>query len=359
VPGIDPSVLLVVVALAVVTAALFLPAIRLRKVADAPPPWIAAVGAARGPLLLLVLVVLVRTLVADAGPAWADGPAWVRLARVVTTLAIAASMFRLVTGLIRVATARFDVSVSDNLRARQLHTLIGTIGRTVQIGIVLLALGAVLLTFDSARQLGTSLLASAGIASLVVGLAARPVLENLIAGVQIAITQPIRLDDVVVIEGAWGRVEEITATSVVVRIWDDRRLVVPLRHFVDHAVENWTRTSSRLLGTVFIHCDFEIDVAEVRAELARLCADDPDWDGRVAIVQVTDATERGVQLRALVSAMSGPRLWDLRCRVREGLVTFVNERCPEARPRVRASLEGRPGPVADAADTGAGPGPRD
>jgi small-conductance mechanosensitive channel len=235
--------------------------------------------------------------------------------------------------------AAFDIGTEDNLRARRMHTQARVLARALQTLVVILGLAGVLMTFPDIRQVGASLLASAGIAGLVLGLAARPVVANLIAGVQIAITQPITLDDVVIIENEWGWIEEITATYVVVKVWDERRLVVPLSKVIEEPFQNWTRRTSRLLGTVFVHCDYGVPVDAVREELTRLVKGDKDWDGRVAIVQVTGAGERTMELRALVSSASSPRLWDLRCRVREGLVAFLQKEYPASLPRVRLELD--------------------
>jgi small-conductance mechanosensitive channel len=195
------------------------------------------------------------------------------------------------------------------------------------------------LTIPGVRQVGTSLLASAGVAGLAVGFAAKPVLSNLIAGLQIALTQPIRLDDVVIIEGEWGRIQEITGTYVVVRIWDDRRLIVPLNWFMENPFQNWTRTSSQLLGSVFLWVDYGVPLEPLRQELQRLCDKAPEWDRRVCLLQVTDTNEKAMQLRVLVSTADSGRGWDLRCRVREGLLKFLQEHYPQCLPRLRGEFD--------------------
>ena len=194
------------------------------------------------------------------------------------------------------------------------------------------------MTFPSVRQIGASLLASAGVAGLVAGIAARPVLGNLIAGLQIALSQPIRLDDVVVIQGEWGRIEEITGTYVSIRIWDQRRLIVPLQWFIENPFTNWTRNSSQIIGTVFFYVDYRMPLAPLREELQRILEHAPEWDGRVQVLQVTDATERSMQLRVLVSSFDSGLNWDLRCRVREGLLNFAQATYPHYLPRTRADL---------------------
>ena len=170
---------------------------------------------------------------------------------------------------------------------------------------------------------------------MVVGLAARPLLANLVAGLQIALTDLVRLDDVVIVEGEWGRIEEITATYVVVAIWDDRRLVVPLNYFLERPFQNWTRRTAELLGTVFVRVDYTVPIEALREELRRVLEGSSRWDGRVGLIQVTEAGERALELRALVSAADAPTLWDLRCDVREALVTFLQREYPDALPSVR------------------------
>jgi small-conductance mechanosensitive channel len=232
--------------------------------------------------------------------------------------------------------------VADNLHARRVQTQTRVLAR-IAIGAVLIAgLAFVLMTFPRARELGASLLASAGVAGLVVGLAARSVFGNLLAGLQIALAQPLRLDDVLIVEGEWGRVEEITATYVVVKLWDERRLVVPLQWFIEHPFQNWTRRSAEIVGTVFLWVDYRLDVAAVRAEARRLCEGAKEWDGRVCVVQVTDASDRAMQLRILVSSGDAGRNFELRCIVREGLIAFVQRHHGDALPRLRAEVDARP-----------------
>jgi small-conductance mechanosensitive channel len=230
--------------------------------------------------------------------------------------------------------------VVDNLRARRIQTQTKVLARTVMVVIILVGSGMALMTLPLLRQIGTSLLASAGVAGLVVGFAAKPVVGNLLAGLQLALTQPIRLEDVVIIENEWGQVEEITGSYVVVRIWDQRRMVVPLQWFIEHPFQNWTRTNSELLGTVIIWVDFRMPTPAVRAELERLVRMAPEWDGRVCLMQVTDADQRAMQLRMLVSAGDAGRCWDLRCKVREGLIDFIQREYPQYLPQLRTRVPG-------------------
>lgn len=235
--------------------------------------------------------------------------------------------------------AKYRVDVDDNLRARQLQTQVLVIQRISAGLILIIALAAMLMTFPAIRHLGTTLFASAGLAGLVAGIAARPVLSNLIGGVQIALTQPIRIDDVVIIENEYGKVEEITSTYVVVRIWDLRRMVVPLSYFLEKPFQNWTRRSAALLGTVFIYTDYSVPVAALRSELQRILEAHPLWDKAAWNLQVTDATEHSMQLRALVSAKDASAAWDLRCDVREKLIAFIQTHYPQALPQTRINLD--------------------
>ncbi len=228
------------------------------------------------------------------------------------------------------------LEAADNLQARRIHTQARVLVRIVMVVIMILGAGAALMMFPGVRHLGASLLASAGMAGLVAGIAARPVLGNLIAGLQIALSQPIRLDDVVVIQGECGRVEEITGTYVAVRLWDQRRLVVPLQWFIENPFANWTRNSSEIVGAVLLYVDYQLPLAPLRNELTRLLAEAPEWDGRTQVLQVTDVTERTMQLRVLVSAANSSLCGDLRCRVREGLIGFIQQHYMHCLPRTRA-----------------------
>ena len=235
--------------------------------------------------------------------------------------------------------AKFDVTVKDNLKARAIHTQFRLFKRIVIFIVVVLAVGLMLMTFPPVRHLGTSVLASAGILGLIVGLAAQKSLATVLAGIQIAITQPIRLDDVVIVENEWGRIEEITLTYVVVRIWDLRRLVLPITYFIEKPFQNWTRVTADILGTVFLYTDYTVPVEAVRAELERILKGSANWDGKVCVLQVTNATERALELRALMSAADASIAWGLRCEVREKLIKFIQQDYPQALPKTRAVLD--------------------
>jgi small-conductance mechanosensitive channel len=230
---------------------------------------------------------------------------------------------------------RFTVETADNLLARKHITQVRILKRALHTLIVAVTLSAVLMTFEPVRQYGVSLFASAGVAGLVVGLAARPLLTNLIAGIQIATTQPIRIDDQVVVENESGRIEEITSTYVVVRLWDLRRLIVPLSLFIEKPFQNWTRDSTNLIGTVFLYVDFTAPVEAIRAKFMEIVQSSKLWDGQVAKLQVTDSKESSIELRALASARSAGDAFDLRCDIREQLIDFVQEKYPTALPHGR------------------------
>jgi small-conductance mechanosensitive channel len=235
---------------------------------------------------------------------------------------------------------KYDISKENNLRSRKFQTQFNILERILVFLIVLISIGLILMLFDEVKRIGISLFASAGVAGVIIGLAAQRVIGAVLAGIQIAIAQPIRLDDVVVIEGEWGRIEEITLTYVVVRIWDQRRLVVPSTYFFEKTFQNWTRTSSEILGTVFIYTDYRVSFEALRNELTRLLESTPLWDKRVNVLQVTDAKQNGVEVRALMSAKDSPTAWDLRVFIREKLIEFLQKNYPESLPKTRVLIEG-------------------
>lgn len=235
---------------------------------------------------------------------------------------------------------KFDISRKDNMRARMVHTQIRVLRRLAISIIVLLGTASALMTFTEIRTLGVSLLASAGVAGIVIGLAAQKTIGNFFTGLQIAITQPIRIDDVVVVEGEWGRIEEINLTYVVVKIWDLRRLVLPISYFVEKPFQNWTRQSADILGAVMLYVDYTMPVQPIREEVDRILTDNPLWDGKVKVVQVTDMNDRAMEIRILVSAVDSGIAFDLRCAIREGLITFIQTHFPEHLPHFRAELPG-------------------
>jgi len=234
---------------------------------------------------------------------------------------------------------RYRIDERDNLKARRMYTQLGVIERIMKVLVLFLAIAFILLTFNKVREIGFSLLASAGILSIILGFSAQKSLATLFAGIQIALTQPIRIDDVVIVENEWGWIEEITLTYVVVKIWDQRRLVVPITYFIEKPFQNWTRTSAEMLGTVYLYADYTVPVQEVREALQRILQDTPLWDQRVSVLQVTNANERTLELRALMSAVDSSTAWSLRCHVREKLIEFLQRNFPQNLPQVRIEME--------------------
>jgi len=235
--------------------------------------------------------------------------------------------------------SRYNILERDNLRARKIHTQIQMIRKVLTAVLTVLAVGYILMRFDQFRRLGTGILASAGLASLIIGLAAQKIFANFLAGIQIAFTQPIRLDDVVVVENEWGRISEMTLTYVVVKIWDERNLILPISYFIEKPFQNWTRMTANLLSTIFIYTDFTVPVDEVRMELERIVKSSDRWDGRVCSLQVTNMSERTMELRALVSASDSSSVWDLRCEVREKLIGFIQKQYPQAFSQIRLNVQ--------------------
>ena len=248
----------------------------------------------------------------------------------VTWLAIAA-----IRGLAEGVAAQHPVNVEDNIEARRIHTQARVLARSAQVIVLIAGIAMMLMTFPGARLVGASLLASAGVLGIVGGLAARPVFSNLIAGLQLALAQPIRLDDVLIVNGEWGRVEEITGTYVVLRIWDERRMVIPLQWFIENPFQNWTRTSSQIHQAVYLYVDFTTPLEPLRAELRRVVQAAPEWDGRTAQLVIVDASEHTMKLRALVSARASGPAFDLGCKVREALFTLMAREYPRFLPNQR------------------------
>lgn len=236
---------------------------------------------------------------------------------------------------------KYDITADDNLNARRIFTQFTILERVVVFILIIFAIGIALMSFDNIRAIGISFLTSAGIAGIILGFSAQKMLGTLVAGIQIAITQPMRLDDVVIVEGEWGWIEEINLTYVVVRIWDKRRMVLPTTYFIEKPFQNWTRTTSEILGTVFIFTDFHMPIDALRDELTRLLKSTSLWDGNVNVLQVTNATEGGMEIRALMSSKNSPTSWDLRVFIREKLITFIQQNYPECLPRTRVEMNNK------------------
>ncbi|MEU7803726.1 mechanosensitive ion channel family protein [Micromonospora arborensis] len=273
---------------------------------------------------------------------YAVGETWRRQSLHLLVLAVIATAAWLVAALLIVvedtALARFRVDVPDNRHARRVRTQVVMLRRLTIAVIVILTVGVMLMTFPSVRGIGAGVLTSAGVVGVVAALAAQSLLGNVFAGLQLAFSDAVRLDDVVVVEGEWGRIEELTLSYVVVQIWDDRRLILPTSYFTSKPFQNWTRTESAVLGTAEFDVDWAVPVQTMREELRRLVEGTELWDGRVCVLQVTDATGGMVRMRALVSAADAGSLWDLRCLVREHLVAWIRDNRPTAMPRLRTEL---------------------
>lgn len=234
---------------------------------------------------------------------------------------------------------RYDVSERDNLKARKVFTQYRILERIIIFVIVIIAISVALMEFDSIRKLGISLFASAGVAGIIIGFAAQRVIGSVLAGFQIALTQPIRLDDAVLVENEWGWIEEINLTYVVIRLWDKRRLILPNSYFIEKPFQNWTRVSADIVGSVFIYTDYHLSLDALRTEFRKILENTELWDGKVQVLQVTDATDRTMEIRALMSAVDSPTAWDLRTHVREKLIQFIQENYPDSLPKTRITVD--------------------
>lgn len=329
----------------------------LRRLAGFSPILQSVIGRADRPAQWVVPLVGVQLALQGMPEDLRGLPQAQHLAGVLCILTLTWLLMAALRGVADGVIALHPMTVADNLAARRIHTQTRVLSRIASGTVLVAGIAFVLMTFPRARQVGTSLLASAGVAGLVVGLAARSVFSNLLAGLQIALAQPIRIDDAVIIEGQFGHIEEITSTYVVVKIWDERRLVVPLNWFTEHPFENWTRSGAELLGSVMLWVDFSLPVEALRAEAKRLCEASPLWDKRVFSVAVTDSNERAMQVRILVSANNSGSNFDLRCLLREGLIRFLHEQHPDTLPRLRTRLDPLPGLAAGASNGSENEGP--
>jgi small-conductance mechanosensitive channel len=234
---------------------------------------------------------------------------------------------------------KFDINQPNNLKSRIVYTQYNILQKIIAFVVIIVSISLILMLFESVRKIGISLFASAGIAGIIIGLAAQKVIATILAGLQIAITQPIRLDDVVIVENEWGWIEEINLTFIVVRIWDKRRLVLPSTYFIEKPFQNWTRTTAELMGTVFIYTDYKIPIEILRKELTRLLQENSLWDKKTNFLHVTDTKQTTIELRALISARNSSDLWDLRAHIREKLIEFIQNNYPESLPRTRIDIE--------------------
>jgi small-conductance mechanosensitive channel len=284
--------------------------------------------------LVLILLRILFELVQEILPG-----EFIRFGSNLFTILLIAAVAWIIIGFVRagedVLLRRHDLASQDNLKARKMYTQMMVFGRLASIAIGILAFSLILMNFEEFRRIGTGLLASVGVAGIIIGLAAQRTVGTLLAGIQLAIAQPIRLDDVLVVEGEWGRVEEITFTYVVVRIWDSRRLVLPTTYFLEKPFQNWTRVSSDLLGTVYLFLDYGIPLEELRQKLHEFLEASPHWDGRAWALQVTDCSDKAMEVRALMSAKDSGSAWELRCEIREKLLEYLRTTYPDSLPRIR------------------------
>ncbi|MGE0006371.1 MAG: mechanosensitive ion channel family protein [Parvibaculaceae bacterium] len=304
--------------------------------------WRSLVSRTRGPTRLAAMIVAV-SVAGEIAPLPETQLAVVRHVLILASIVLIAWVALTALHIwMTVYLRRFKLEAADNLLARKHVTQIRILQRVADTLIVIVALSTALMTFEQVRQYGISLLASAGAAGLVIGLALQPVLKNIFAGIQLAMTQPIRIDDAILVENEWGNVEEITSTYVVVRLWDWRRLVLPLTYFIEQPFQNWTREGSALIGTAFLYTDYTAPVAELRSKLEEIAKASPLWDGQVRALQVTDLRERTMEIRMLVSARTSGQTFDLRCEVREKMISWLQDEHPGALPRWRGEMELEP-----------------
>lgn len=292
----------------------------------------------KSPIKLFVILVFLKLVIPLIGFSQSIQVALGQFLGIILIAAITWLIVQSISAIEDFLLSRYRIDVADNLIARKIHTQIRFLKRLAITIILVLAFGSTLMVFDKVRQFGTSILASAGIVGIVVGLAAQRSISNILVGLQIALTQPIRIDDVVIVEKEWGRIEEITTTYVVVKLWDLRRLIVPTTYFTEKPFQNWTRVSTELLGTVFLYTDYTVPVDVVRNELEQILRGSKLWNGKVGEVQVTECTNHGMELRLLVSAADASIGWDLRCEVREKMIKFLQQNYPTSLPKIRAEL---------------------
>ena len=292
----------------------------------------------RYPVLVLILLIDFIILQGVFTPGKGTAPFIGHFIQIAVIFCVTWFLIRSINLAREVILRQYDISEKDNLRARKLYTQFRILERIIIFIVILIAIAIALMTFESIKRIGVSLFATAGVAGIIIGFAAQKLLGSILAGFQIALTQPIRIDDVVIVENEWGWIEEITLTYVVVRIWDKRRLIVPTTYFIENPFQNWTRVSSDILGTVFIYTDYHIPVDKLRKEFTRILEESELWDGKTNVMQVTNATDRSLEIRALMSAADSPTAWDLRVHVREKLIAFLQKNYSGSLPRTRIEM---------------------
>ncbi|MBO0320853.1 mechanosensitive ion channel family protein [Muricauda sp. CAU 1633] len=292
------------------------------------------------PLVLIFLSVILRMKSLRDLLNLEDAGFWFRKS---STLLFILAMTWLIIALLKIIKKaiirNYDIGEADNLKARKIYTQFTILERIIIFIVVVLAAGIALMSFEEIKEVGISIFASAGVAGIIIGFSAQKFIGTILAGIQIAIAQPIKLDDVVIVEGEWGRIEEITLTYVVVAIWDKRRLIVPTPYFIEKPFQNWTKTSSDILGTVFLYVDYKVPFDKLREELTRILNNTDLWDGKVNVLQVTESKPNYVEVRTLMSAKDSPTAWDLRVHVREKLIVYLQENYPESIARTRVLLQ--------------------
>ncbi|WP_083963746.1 mechanosensitive ion channel family protein [Spirochaeta cellobiosiphila] len=292
------------------------------------------------PIVLSLILVLIRTWVISY---FSINNQFSLIIEKLTLILVICSVTWALRVLIRsfkdVLLSKYNINDEDNLKSRKVHTQVGILEKVLNFLLLLLMVGMILLSFDSVRQIGVGLFASAGLAGIVIGLSAQKVVGAVLAGIQIAFTQPFRLEDAVIVENEWGWIEEIHLTYVVVRLWDKRRLVLPSNYFLEKPFQNWTRNNAEIVGSVFLYLDYSVPLDVIRTELTRLLNSTSLWDHKVNVLQVTDSTEVSMEIRILVSARNSPTAWDLRVFIREKLIEFIQREYPDSLPRRRYQQE--------------------
>ncbi|MCX6109809.1 MAG: mechanosensitive ion channel [Proteobacteria bacterium] len=317
-------------------------ALRSKSLQAVLPNWLSLQKKFAGSLDLMLIAGLTSAALPMLEFSEADEKVINHVITVILTIAVTWFLVQLADFTEKIIQNRLATSNADDLRQRRIQTQIQFLFRLAAILLLTVGLAATLMSFDGARRIGASLIASAGVASVVVGFAAQKSLANLIAGFQIAFTQPIRIGDVVVVESEWGIIEEISLTYVVVKIWDLRRLILPITYFVEKPFQNWTRTSATMLGYIYLYTDYRVPVEKLRERLKELVELSPLWDRHTCILQVTNITEKSVELRALVSARSASEAFDLRCELREKMLDYISSSFPEILPMQRAQMSVSP-----------------
>lgn len=337
-----PSVIYLASAVLIILVIYIAVVLILRRIGKNPKYFISPDAAKKTakPLFLILFSFILRMESLRELVGLGDQGYWFRKA---STLLMIFSITWLIIRLIRITkdlvVHRYDVNSPDNLRARKVYTQFNILERITIFILIVLAIGIALMSFESIREIGVSIFASAGVAGIIIGFSAQKMIGTILAGIQIALTQPIKIDDVVIVEGEWGRIEEIRLTYVVVAIWDKRRLVVPTTYFIDTPFQNWTKSTADILGTIYLYLDYKVPFEALRAELDNILDNTDLWDEKVKNIQVTDSKPQHVEVRVLVSAKDSPTAWDLRVHVREKLISFLQQQYPESLAHTRLYIE--------------------